>query len=231
MHIHSCLSPCGDDDMTPANIVGMAKLKELDVIAVTDHNSCRNCLAVLELAKEAGIVALCGMELTTQEEVHVICLFAKLEDALSWSDYVYDRLIPILNNEEIFGHQWQMDREETIVYSEPKLLINATTISFDQVYDLVTSFHGIMIPAHIDKNSNSLLSNLGFIPEDSKFTCVEIKDLEMLHKLKISNPYLRQCNIISNSDAHSLCNINEAVHSIYARSKNSEDILQALKGM
>ena len=63
LHIHSCLSPCGDDDMTPANIVGMAALKNLDVIAVTDHNACRNCPAVLTLAGRQNIIAIAGMEL------------------------------------------------------------------------------------------------------------------------------------------------------------------------
>ena len=105
LHIHSCLSPCADDDMTPANIVGMAQIKELDLIAITDHNSCMNCAVVQELAKEAGIVALCGMELTTLEEVHVLCLFRTIEDAMMMSNYVYSQLIPIVNNELIFGHQ------------------------------------------------------------------------------------------------------------------------------
>ncbi|MDD5934941.1 MAG: PHP domain-containing protein, partial [Clostridiales bacterium] len=76
LHLHSCLSPCGDNDMTPANIVGMAKLKGLDVIAVTDHNSCRNCAPTMQLGEEKGVLVLPGMELTTQEEVHVVCLFS-----------------------------------------------------------------------------------------------------------------------------------------------------------
>lgn len=78
LHIHSCLSPCGDDDMTPNNIVGMAALKELNVIAVTDHNSCKNCPAIMKLAKAYGIIAIPGMELTTSEEVHVLCYFYTL---------------------------------------------------------------------------------------------------------------------------------------------------------
>ena len=101
LHIHSCLSPCGNDDMTPYNIVGMAAVKGLDVIAVTDHNTCRNCPAVLAAAKEYGILALCGMELTTSEEVHAVCLFAELSQALAFDAYVYPRILDVKNREDI----------------------------------------------------------------------------------------------------------------------------------
>ena len=156
--------------MTPANIVGMAALKELDLIAVTDHNSCKNCPAVLTLAEAYGLTALPGMELTTSEEVHVVCLFADLQDALAFDEYVYRHMIPFPNNEKIFGKQQIMDVDENVIGTIPNLLINATDISFDDVYELVQTYNGIMIPAHIDKNANSLLANLGFIPPDSRFT-------------------------------------------------------------
>ena len=81
LHLHSCLSPCGDDDMTPANIVGMAAVMGLELIALTDHNSAKNCPAFLKMAEEYGILALPGMELTTEEEVHVVCLFSELDAA------------------------------------------------------------------------------------------------------------------------------------------------------
>lgn len=228
LHIHSCLSPCGDDDMTPANIVGMSALKELDVIAVTDHNSCKNCRAVMNLAEEYGIIAIPGMELTTMEEVHVVCLFEELEDALAFDEFVYSKLIPFPNKEEVFGKQQIVDENDRTVGTIPNLLINATEITFDSLYDFVVKYHGIMIPAHIDKNANSLLSNLGFVPPESKFTCVELKNMSKLHSLQASNPYLKQCKIITDSDAHYLEHINEAVNTIYVKSKNRKDILAAL---
>ena len=95
LHIHSCLSPCGSDDMTPYNIAGMAALKGLDVIAVTDHNSCKNCPAVLAAAKEYGILAVPGMEINTSEEVHAVCLFKSQEKAMEFDAYVYGRLLPV----------------------------------------------------------------------------------------------------------------------------------------
>jgi len=139
LHIHSCLSPCGDLDMTPNNIVGMAKISGLDVIAVTDHNSCKNCPAVMKVAEGYEILAIPGMELTTMEEVHVVCLFETLEDALSFGNYVDEKLIPIENREDIFGQQLICNEEDEVIGKESRLLINATTISFDDVYELVTS--------------------------------------------------------------------------------------------
>ena len=229
LHIHSCLSPCGSEDMTPANIVQMAGLKELDVIAVTDHNSSRNCPAVLSLAEKLGITALPGMELCTAEEVHVLCLFADLRDALAFDTYVYSRLVKFPNNEKIFGRQEIYDAEDHMTGTEPYLLINAADISFDSLEALMKEYHGVYIPAHLDKGSNSLISNLGFIPPNASFSCAELKDIgkrvEMLHM----HSYLSECNIITNSDAHSLEYISEPVNHIHAVSKNREDIIMALK--
>lgn len=214
--------------MTPANIVGMAALKELDLIAVTDHNSCKNCPAVLTVAEAYGLTALPGMELTTAEEVHVVCLFADLQDALAFDEYVYQHLMPFPNNEKIFGKQQIMDADENVTGTIPYLLINATDISFDDVYELTQTYNGIMIPAHIDKNANSLLANLGAVPPDSRFTCAEIKDMRKYHELKRQHPYLEHCHIISNSDAHFLEHINEPNYTLAVNSRNPKDILAAL---
>lgn len=214
--------------MTPANIAGMAALKDLDVIAVTDHNSCKNCGAVTKAAKEYGLTIIPGMELTTMEEVHVVCLFESLENAMEFDNYVYQHLIPFPNDEEVFGKQLIMDEEEHILGTIPELLINATEISFDSVFDLVSNYHGIMIPAHIDKNANSLLSNLGFVPPDSKFTCVEVKNIDNLHTLQKSNPYIKNCKVITDSDAHYLEHINEPIHTLHSKSRAIKDILEAL---
>lgn len=228
LHLHSCLSPCGDNDMLPSNIVGMAALKGLDVIAVTDHNSCKNCPAVIKLAEAYGVIAIPGMEICTSEEVHVVCLFPALENALNFDQYVHNKIPFFPNDEAIFGKQQIVDEDDNIIGSEPYLLINAADISFDSLYSLVSSYGGIMIPAHIDKSTNSLISNLGFIPPDSKFTCVEIKHIGYKDKLITENPYLNNCRIISNSDAHYLENINEPINFIESDSKSIEDILKAL---
>lgn len=228
LHIHSCLSPCGDDDMTPGNIVGMAALKGLDVIAVTDHNSCRNCPAVMSMARQFGVMAIPGMEINTAEEVHAVCLFPTLERALSFDAYVYERLEKVENCEAIFGRQLLMDENDEICGKESYLLINRVDISFDYLWDLVRSFDGVMFPAHIDKPANSLIANLGFIPPDSQFKTAEIKDLKHLHELQKTNPYLNECRIISNSDAHYLEHIHEPELTLAVEEKSVRSVLAAL---
>lgn len=215
--------------MTPANIIGMAALKELQAIAVTDHNSCRHSELAMYLGEAYGITVIPGMELTTREEVHVLCLFEQLTDAMSFDSYVYEKLIRIPNKIEIFGHQSLVDEEDRVISEEPNLLIQATDICFDEVYGLMEQYHGVMIPAHIDKNANSLLFNLGFIPPDSKFSCVEIKNLNRKEELTGIHPYLKNCKVITNSDAHSLGFINEAVNYLHVDENSREAILASLK--
>ncbi|PWJ52181.1 hypothetical protein SAMN05216529_101355 [Faecalicatena contorta] len=229
LHIHSCLSPCGDEDMTPANIVGMAAVKGLDVIALTDHNSCKNCPAALYHGQNYGITVIPGMELCTAEEVHVVCLFASLADALSFDAYVYEHMLPVKNKEEIFGRQQIMDEQDEVVGTVDNLLISATDISFDDVFSLVSSYHGVAYPAHVDKSSSSILSNLGFVPPDSTFTCAEFHDLKNLHRIQKEHPYFLQCNIISSSDAHYLNDIREPEYQIFSKSKEIKDILTAIR--
>ncbi|MEG0688183.1 MAG: PHP domain-containing protein [Hungatella sp.] len=228
LHIHSCLSPCGDDDMTPANLVGMAAVKGLDVIAVTDHNSCKNCPAVLAAAEEYGILAVPGMEICTSEEVHAVCLFPDLNSAMAFDAYVYERLMPFPNDENIFGKQQIYDTSDRVCATIPYLLINATEISFEGLWELVRSYDGVMFPAHIEKSTNSLISNLGFIPPDSKFRTAEVKDLKQLHALRREHPYLEGCRIISDSDAHYLEDIKEPELTLHTAGRTVQDVIDAL---
>lgn len=214
--------------MTPANIVGMSVIKGLDVIAVTDHNSCKNCPAVLAAAEEYGILAIPGMEINTSEEVHAVCLFEELKAAMEFDAYVYERLIPFPNKEEVFGKQQIYDGADQVCGIVPNLLINATDISFDGLWELVRGYGGVMFPAHVDKTANSLIANLGFVPPDSRFVTAEVKDLGKLHKLRKENPYLEGCRIISNSDAHYLEHIHEPELTLHVEEKSVKAVLEAL---
>lgn len=231
LHIHSCLSPCGDDDMTPANIAGMAAVKGLDVIALTDHNSCRNCPAAIYHGEKHGVTVIPGMELTTREEVHVICLFPTLENALAFDSLVYKELMPFPNREDIFGKQQIMDPTDRVIGTVENLLINATSIPFDDVFSLTASYGGVAYPAHVDKASNSLLSNLGFVPPDSTFACAEFHDFENLHQIKKEHPYFEGCRAICCSDAHYLEDILEPEYQILARSRDAADVLASISSV
>ena len=228
LHIHSCLSPCGDDDMTPANLVGMAAVKGLDVIALTDHNTCKNCPAAMHHGAEYGVTVIPGMELTTEEEIHVICLFPSLQDALSFDALIGSKLMPFPNREDIFGKQQIMNEKDEVTGTVENLLINAVSVSFDDVFPLVSEYHGIAYPAHVDKTSTSLISNLGFVPPGSTFSCAEFHDFANLHRIRREHPYFQDCNVICCSDAHYLWDIREPESQLYAHSREIPDILEAL---
>lgn len=228
IHIHSCLSPCGDKDMTPCNIAGMAFLNKLDIIALTDHNSAKNCPAFKSAAENYGLIPLFGMELTTVEEVHVVCLFDRLEAALEWDSFVYNKIIPVKNDPEIFGTQTILDKNDEIIKTEPLLLINATNISFLKVFELIKPFGGIAFPAHVDKQANSLISNLGFVPPEADFHTAEIKNISKKDSILNAHPYFKDCNIISNSDAHYLTDINTDVNYLSVEERSAAAVINSL---
>lgn len=208
LHVHSCLSPCGDDDNTPNNIAGMASLCGLNIVALTDHNSTENCPAFFEAAKRYGIVPIAGMELTTSEDIHVICLFETLDGAMKFSKKVSDLRIQIKNRPDIFGNQLILDGQDNVIGEEENLLINATLISINEVPMLVREFGGICYPAHIDRQSNGIISVLGTFPDSPHFNCVE------LHDGKNCDEYIKKYNlqnkkIIVSSDAHRLTDMRD----------------------
>lgn len=210
-HIHSCLSPCADNDMTPNNIAGMAALAGLNIVALTDHNSSRNCPAFFAAAKKNGIIPVAGMELTTAEDIHVVCLFEKLSDALRFNDEIDTKRVHIKNRTDIFGDQLLMDENDNVIGTEPDLLSNATVIPIGDVPALVERFHGFCFPAHIDREANGILATLGFFPSDSGFTCVELHDPEKEAEYRMRYPPLEDFRIVSGSDAHYLGDIRDKI--------------------
>lgn len=214
LHIHSCLSPCGDEDNTPCNIAGMAAVQGLNIIALCDHNSAKNCPATAAAAKQYGLLFIPGMEVTTVEEVHVVSLFKSLEAALEFDKEIYKHLIKVRNNPEIFGHQYLYDENDHIIGEEENLLINATDIEFTKLFSMVEAFGGAAFPAHIDKDSNSLFANLGFIPPESTFKTVEVKNPAKFMHLKEQFSYLKDCMVLYDSDAHYLEHISPAKNTI-----------------
>ena len=230
-HLHSCLSPCGDNDMTPAIIAGMAFINGLNAIALTAHNTVRNCTALKNAAEQYNITVLYGMELTTDEEVHTVCLFPDEKSASEWEEYVYSRLQKIKNNPDIFGRQYVMNETDQILGEEEFLLINAVNISFEEVFAPVYELGGIAYPAHVDKNANSLISNLGFVPPDSTFRLAEMHDLNNFDNLTASHPYFKNCKILSSSDAHYLPDINEAKNFLELDNLTPKGIINHLRNI
>ena len=208
-HIHSALSPCADDDMTPNNIVNMAILKGLDIIALTDHNSCKNLPAIMEVGKKQGLMVIPGMEVQTKEEVHILCLFKDLNIAMKFDEIVHNCLPNIANDEEVFGKQLIMNSQDKVIDKEPRLLISSCSLSIDDVFSLVRAFGGFCIPAHVDRTAYSIISNLGFIPPSLKIKTVEISKKGNIESIVKRFPYLKDFDYIISSDAHYLWDISE----------------------
>lgn len=214
LHLHSALSPCGDGDMTPNNIVHMAVLKGLQVIALTDHNSCKNCPALVEAARGHPLQVLCGMEINTSEEIHAVCLFPTLEQAMAFDQFLYPFLPDIQNQPEIFGQQQIFNGRDELVASEPRLLINACGVSIMELPALMRRFGGLCWPAHIDKPSYSILSSLGMVPPECGFLLFEVKEPARLPQVSPLLPEPTRSFFLHNSDAHYLWDIAEPVHAL-----------------
>lgn len=213
LHIHSCLSPCGDDDMTPANIAGMAMLKGLAIVALSDHNTSKNCPAFFECCINMGIVPIAGMEITTLEDIHVLALFSSLASAMDFDSFLSNKRMLFENDSSVFGKQLIVDSNDNVVCEEKYLLINAVDISIDDIGDIVKHYSGVALPAHIDKTSNGIVSVLGTVP-DLNFSSFELSDLNKKEEYVNRYPNLKDKFFVSNSDAHYLWDINEKVNSI-----------------
>ena len=209
LHIHSCLSPCADDDMTPSNIAGMSYLKGLNLIAVCDHNTCKNVEAVTKCANEMEITVIPGMELETSEEVHCLCYFKDIKAALEFDEYVEKNMSKIELNKKIYGEQLILNQNDEKTGSIEYLLSTATNIDIETAETKVHELGGLFIPAHFDKSSYSVSSNLGFLPPDINPDGIEIFKNENLNRIYKLNPQLKDIPVFYNSDAHNLALIKE----------------------
>lgn len=202
LHLHSCLSPCGGAENTPADLAAMCALAGLDVVALTDHNTSGNCGAFLRAAERNRLLALSGMELTTREEVHVVCLFPDLPSAAAFDARIKPLLPCIPNNPLFFGPQLLMDDTDRILGEESAFLAGAAEIGIYEVAALTDQYGGVSFPAHIDRPSFSLLSNLGFWDTNMGFPLAELSPHCPTTLLR--RPDLAGVTLITNSDAHYL---------------------------
>lgn len=229
-HLHSCLSPCGDNEMTPYNLVNMAKILGYDIIALTDHNSTKNCRAAVEAGKKAGITVVPGTELCTSEEIHVVCLFSCVENAENFGAYIYENIPKIKNRPEIFGEQLVMNSEDAVLENEELLLTAASFIGIDAVPGLMKKFGGVCFPAHIDRNSYSIISALGTFGEDLDVHAFELtpnaNEKEYLEKY----PATRGKLILRNSDSHYLENMRLPENIIELKENSANALVEYLEG-
>ena len=208
LHMHSCLSPCGADDMTPNNLVHMAALAGLQVIALSDHNTTRNVPAAVAVGKECGVLVVPAMELTTKEDIHVLCLLPSVEAAEELRQYVYPRLPQRKNRPKAFGHQYVMNEKDEILEEEPQLLSFGSSIGIYEAKSLLEEFGGLAIPAHIDRASYSLIGVMGLVDPEMGFKVYETTP--GCDRQALMAQYQFTGGFLSNSDAHDLIAIADA---------------------
>ena len=215
LHMHSCLSPCADDDMTPVTMAGIAALNGLNIAALTDHNSCGNLPAFFAACRAYGVVPIAGIELETAESVHVVCLFEEYDNAIAfWQNVKENYMMPFKNDVAMFGGQYYMNEDDEVTGIEDILLITSTSLSLDEGVKLAREYGAFVFPAHIDRPSNGIIEVLGDIPPEPGFTAVEFDSGEKIEEYREKYSVVKGAKVLVDSDAHSVTSINEAVNYI-----------------
>lgn len=228
LHIHSTLSPCGSLEMSPANIVRIAKEVGLNIIAITDHNMVENCLYAHEIGKKNGIYVLFGMELQTLEEIHLLAIFDTYNLAFTFQEKIYGLLPDVQNDAEYFGDQVVVNEHDEIVRFEEKLLLNSAQITVTDAALWIKNHGGLCIPSHIDSQTFSVISQLGYIPEDLPCDALEVRNKDHIDEL-LPLIMCKDIPFVSFSDAHYLSDIGKRKITISIEEPSCKQISAALK--
>ncbi len=228
LHIHSTLSPCGSLEMSPKNIVEKAHNASLNIIAITDHNMTENSFYARKLGEARDVVVLPGMEVQTLEEIHLLAIFDEYDVAFDFQKKIYDLLPDVHNDIDFFGDQVVVNAENEIVRSEERLLLNSAQISIDNAVNLIKSMEGIAIASHIDSPTFSIISQLGFVPDNIPFDALEVRHHEKKDDLL---PFIMRKDVpfVSFSDAHYIADIGRRKTMLDMEEPNCREIVKALK--
>jgi 3',5'-nucleoside bisphosphate phosphatase len=231
LHNHSVLSPCGDLDMSPSRIISEAKSRKIDILGITDHNSTLHCKLMLELAEEEGIFVLPGVEVNTREEIHCLAFFEHIHLVNQFQEFIDEHLPHIQNVSGMFGEQLIVDRNENILYELEYLLISALSKDIYEVSDKVKSLGGLFIPAHIDRPYNSIISQLGFLPDDLNCDALEVSARFPVSVFRKDHPEFDNRTLITNSDAHQPEAMGRASSIFEIAEPSFNEISMALRGL
>lgn len=204
LHIHSVLSPCGDLAMSPRAIVERARAAGLGLVAVSDHNSARNAPALAEAAARAGMKALYGVEVRSSEEVDLLVFFDSAPAAVAYGEWVYEQLPEIGCDPDVFGDQVVVDVDEAILGFVPRLLIGGIAASLADAAGEGRRRGGLVIAAHVDRPVESVISQLGWLPDDLPVDAVEVSRFGDETALAGEHPWLTRVPVVRFSDAHRL---------------------------
>ena len=224
LHIHTCLSPCAELEMSPMNIVKQAKECGLDIIGICDHNTCENVPYIKKSAEREGLNLFGGIEITSKEEVHILALFDHEEELFSMQKIIYENLHGT-NDERIYGIQVVVDENNNALKLNNKFLLGATELSVDNIVETIHKLNGLAIASHIDRESFSIISQLGFIPNGLQIDALEVSTSDRADSFKyITLP------LITSSDAHKLNTIGSSFTQFFMEEVNLEEMKKSLRG-
>lgn len=229
LHVHTCLSPCADLTMSPKRIIRKARERKLDIVGITDHNSAENVAATVRAARGQKMKVLCGMEIGSAEEAHIIALFDTATAALELQSRVYEHLIPGENKDNVFGEQIIVNEFDEVEGYNKRLLIASTTMRLSNIVREIHAFGGIAAASHIDRESFSIIAQLGFIPPDLELDAVEISAHIQRDEALRRFPDVARFPIITASDAHFLDDIGTATTNFLLEKPTIDEIRMALK--
>lgn len=229
LHIHSCLSPCADLDMSPKAIVERSLEQGLDIIAVCDHNSAENVAASIRASVKHGLRVLPGIEISSKEEVHILAIFETVEQALSMQDVVYKHLKGT-NRPELFGDQVIANEFDEVDGFNDRLLIGATSMGVEKIVKEIGRLGGLSIASHVDRPSFSILGQLGFIPPDLELDALEISDSSRWEAMRHEDIGVKKLPVVTSSDAHFLSDIGKVYTLLFLEAPNIEEMRMALSG-
>ena len=204
LHVHTVLSPCAEVEMIPPLIVQKALEKNIDLIAITDHNASANVRAVQKAAQETNLTVLPGMEVQSREDVHLLTIFETIEELETWQTEVDHALPDLPNQPDFFGEQFVVDETGDFIRNEPRLLLTSTSLSIDEIFVRVKELGGLVIPAHVERTAYGLLPTLGLISENWQLLALEISRRTTPEKAAVIFPELRQYPLIQSGDVHRL---------------------------
>jgi len=202
LHLHSVLSPCGDLAMSPAAIIDRAVEIGLGLVALTDHNSARNTPAWRAAGAKRGVRTLYGLEVRSAEEVDVLTVFDEVDSALAFGEWVYAALPDRPCEARVFGEQIVVDEAEVVLDFEPRLLISGIAHDLETICDEARARGALVIGAHVDRAVDSIISQLGWLPEGLAVDAVEVTRYTDEQVLVQQHPSLAGLPVVRFSDAH-----------------------------
>lgn len=230
LHIHTVLSPCGDLEMSPVNIVERAAQKGLDIIAITDHNHTGHNRLAREIGEESGIYVVYGAEVNTREEVHCLAFFDTDDQLQAFQEYLEAQLPIMKNDTSLFGEQVIVDREEQILNEITHSLYPGLRHGITEVAAMVHGIGGLFVPAHVDRQMNGLYSQLGFFPPELTVDAVEISRKTSRTQACVSHPELSIFQLLKSSDAHFIEDIGRCTTRLEMQQRSFSELSKALKG-